>query len=177
MVTTKKNFKETISQYFSERQQLAIRNAMLYGGMGNEKVKFVSGRFESKGFMTKRVSTACSGHFRGGEINRVWSEISKIIKGTDAGEVFAIGQSYLVKERALFIRPDVFEGGYNALVDWALNFRLSQVENILLFYPRELEYAEARLNQTLNFTSISHSKSLKKQIDFLKGEIDRAKNI
>lgn len=168
MKTTGNNFKSVISQYFDERQQLAIRDSILIGFYGNFKTEFFDGRADSYAFMTKCIFA--EGHFKGHEITKVFSEISKIIKSTDAGKLLSIGKLDGEKGNFLFIRSN---SDYKALVNWAMNFNLS-AQNAVVFYSKEIAELEGRLN---TLSCPSYIKGIKDRISFLKNEIAKAERI
>lgn len=169
MKTTSKNFKSVISQYFNEKQQLAIRDSIFIGFYGDFKVEFSDGCADSYAFMTKCISA--EGHFKGHEITKVFSEISKIIKSTNAGEILSIGKLDGEKGNFLFIRSN---NDYKALTDWAMDFNLS-AQNAVVFYPKEIKELENRLNTTLSCQS--YIQGIKDRISFLKNEISKAERI
>lgn len=166
------SFEILVSRFFNEKQQLLIRDAVLYGSCGDEICDFSDGSFDSCAFLTKCI--AGGGHFNGVETRKVLSEISKIIKTSEAGKYFSVHRVNWGTFRAIFIRTSSFEGGFKALIKWAMNFRLS-FDNALFFYTRELEYVESLLYCKKNFASSSYEDVLKERISFLKEEIAKVK--
>ena len=94
MKTTGNNFRKEISQYFNEFQIQALKDVILYGGWGDADVEFNDGTTcMAYGFCTN--DTSKGDHFKGREVTKVWSEIAKVIKNTDAGKFMAHKNDYI----------------------------------------------------------------------------------
>lgn len=160
-------FKEIIRQYFDEKQLQAIKDVILYGGWGDTDIEFKGGMVEPAfGFCTN--DTSAGGHFKGREVTRVWSEIAKVIKTTDAGKFMAHRNDYWGDGSGdmVFIRlGGYFKGGYDSFVEWAKKQTRPSAEVRCGLYLKELKEKEAIENP---------DKETKKRIASLKRKIARA---
>lgn len=175
MKTTGNNFKKVISQYFNERQQQAFKDVILYGGWGDATVGFSDGDAMGYGFITNDTSEG--GHFKGREVTQVWSEISRIIKKTDAGQFLAHRNDYWGDGSGdvIFIRLDgFFKGDHDSFVEWAktpVKQARPSAEERWGNYTRELkELEEKHLKETDNKVIREQNR----RIASLKRKIERA---
>ena len=170
MKTTGNNFRKEISQYFNEFQIQALKDVILYGGWGDADVEFNDGTTcMAYGFCTN--DTSKGDHFKGREVTKVWSEIAKVIKNTDAGKFMAHKNDYWGDGSGdmVFIRlNDFFNGGYDSFVEWAkipVKQARPSAEVRCGLYLKELKEKEAIENP---------DKETRKRIASLKRKIDRA---
>lgn len=172
MKTKGNNFKKVISQYFNERQQQAFKDVILYGGWGDATVGFSDGDAYGYGFITN--DTAEGGHFKGREVTQVWSEISRIIKKTDAGQFLAHRNDYWGDGSGdvIFIRLDgFFKGGYDSFVEWAKKQARPSAEVRCGLYLKELKEREALDEEYMKVDEVAANR---KRIASLKRKIARA---
>ena len=166
-------FKEIIRQYFDEKQLQAIKDVILYGGWGDTDIEFKDGTTcMAYGFCTNDTSEG--GHFKGREVTRVWSEIAKVIKTTDAGKFMAHRNDYWGDGSGdmVFIRlGGFFKGGYDSFVEWAKKQSRPSAEVRCGLYLKELKEREALIEQDMKSEEV---KANRKRIASLKRKIERA---
>ena len=169
MKATGNNFKSTVEKFFNAEQQQAIKDAILYGEWGDADIEFSTGCYNAYGFITNETDKG--GHFKGREVTKIWSQIARIIKSTEAAEFMSHRHDYWADGSgdAVFIRLEgFFKGGYDSFVEWAkvpVKQPRPSAEVRCALYLKELKEKEGIENP---------NKETRKRIASLKRKIARA---